>query len=183
MKQEILYNINNIEDYLNNNDDVCVISFFKHFGVDKSKYCSQLYKCSFIDNETGITYNSAEQYMMANKALLFNDIDTYDMIMSESEPVNIKQYSRMIKNFNASLWDEYKCQIVLKGNLLKFTQNNDIKEWLLNTGNDVLVYANQNDNIWGIGMSDIEPEFFNPKKWKGLNLLGFILMQVRKELN
>ncbi len=38
------------------------------------------------------------------------------------------------------------------------------------------------DNIWGIGMAKADENIYNPERWKGENLLGFALMEVRDEL-
>ena len=55
--------------------------------------------------------------------------------------------------------------------LEKFKQHPDLKDILLKTGKEVLVYADPIDNYWGIGSDG-----------KGLNKLGEILMFVRDEL-
>ena len=77
---------------------------------------------------------------------------------------------------------DHRFDIVVKGNLLKFSQNEHLKEFLVNTGNRILVEASPTDRIWGIGMQQGEPGIEAPKKWNGLNLLGFALMEVRDEL-
>ena len=38
------------------------------------------------------------------------------------------------------------------------------------------------DTIWGIGMQESDSGIANPHNWKGLNQLGFALMEVRDEL-
>ena len=48
--------------------------------------------------------------------------------------------------------------------------------------------ANQNtdknaDTIWGIGLAQDSEKIYNPNTWKGLNLLGFALMEVRDRLS
>jgi predicted NAD-dependent protein-ADP-ribosyltransferase YbiA (DUF1768 family) len=43
----------------------------------------------------------------------------------------------------------------------------------------------QNDKhyqIWGIGLPADSPDVQNPNKWKGLNVLGQVLMKVREDL-
>ncbi|WP_295221067.1 NADAR family protein [uncultured Chryseobacterium sp.] len=80
------------------------------------------------------------------------------------------------------LWDEHKYEIVKQGNLLKFSQNEKLKEFLLSTEDKVLVEASPYDTIWGIGMPETNPKAGNPSEWNGENLLGFALMEVRDEL-
>ena len=50
------------------------------------------------------------------------------------------------------------------------------------TGDSVLVEASPYDNIWGIRLAASSPEAQDPMKWRGQNLLGFALMEVRDEL-
>ena len=144
-----------------------------------TKSClSQWYDCSFeID---GILYNTAEQYMMSQKALLFNDNGTNKKIMGVKDPKQYKKLGRQVKNFSSNLWDEKKFDIVVKGNLAKFSQNENLKQFLLNTKNKILVEASPYDKIWGIGMAQDDKDIYNQDKWKGENLLGKALMKVRE---
>ena len=74
-------------------------------------------------------------------------------------------------------------EIVKKGNFAKFSQSNQLMEYLLGTGNKILVEASPKDTIWGIGLSEDSPKACNPHLWRGENLLGFALMDVRDMLN
>lgn len=141
---------------------------------------SQFFPCTFT--EMGVSYNSAEQYMMAQKALLFNDIKTYDKIMSLSNPYKIKALGRLVKNFNQEIWDKHKEDIVFNGNLLKFSQNKELCKQLLATGNKEIVEASPTDTIWGIGLAETDPDIYDKSKWRGTNLLGKAIMKVRDVL-
>ena len=127
-------------------------------------------------------YNSCEQYMMHQKALLFGDSEIAELIMNESNPKEQKKYGRMIKNFDKSVWDKNCLAIVYEGNLAKFSQNKDLKEEMLSTGNRIFVEASPFDNIWGIGMSEDSEGIENPSFWLGLNLLGQALTLVKQEI-
>ena len=132
----------------------------------------------------GVTYNCAEQYMMACKARLFpGNEDLLELILKEKDPKNHKKYGRMVRNYDDRVWSEKRAWYVYQGNLAKFSQNNNLKEFLLNTGDDILVEASPYDTIWGIGMKAGEKGIENPKNWKGKNLLGFELKSVRDTLN
>jgi len=127
-------------------------------------------------------YSSAEQYMMAGKAKLFNDEEVFEQILHIKSPKEVKTLGRKIRNFNEQKWLENRYEIVKQGNILKFNQNPDLKEYLLSTGNKVIVEASPVDAIWGIGLAQDHPDASQPQNWKGLNLLGFVLMEVREEL-
>ena len=117
--------------------------------------------------------------MMAQKALLFNDNEIFNEIMKANHPKEYKELGRKIKNFSDLKWNENKYQIVLKGNIAKFSQNEKLKAFLLNTGIKILVEASPYDKIWGIGLSADQENIENPLTWNGENLLGFALMEVR----
>lgn len=120
--------------------------------------------------------------MMAQKAILFKDDEILQKIMSANNPAVYKSLGRQIRNFDSKIWDENKCKIVVSGNMAKFSQNPKLLDFLLKTGDRVLVEASPYDRIWGIGLAKDTPDIENPFKWKGINLLGFALMEVRENL-
>ena len=128
------------------------------------------------------TYRCMEQYMMAGKAELFGDQGIRAQILECSDPKQIKALGRKVRGFEQKVWDKFKYAIVLNGNWCKFSQNRDLREFLLSTGDSVLVEASPYDAIWGIRLSTSSPEAQDPMKWRGQNLLGFALMEVRDEL-
>lgn len=135
------------------------------------------------------TFHNCEQYMMFQKASLFKDVRIKQKIIQEHNPKNIKKLGREVKNFNNETWNKYKEFIIYQGNLLKFSANEDLKEKLLNTGNKVLIETSPFDSVYGVGLDyygrDLNKQQFdvlNVDDWKGSNLLGFALMQVRDEL-
>lgn len=130
----------------------------------------------------GVDYNSAEQYMMHQKALLFGDTEIAEQIMEESNPREQKRFGRMIKNFDKALWDKNCLSIVYKGNIAKFTQNPELKEQMLATEDRIFVEASPLDYIWGIGLAEDAEGIDNPSNWLGLNLLGQALTLVKQEL-
>ena len=139
---------------------------------------SQWKRCSFI--EDGIKFNCAEQYMMYHKAKLFGDDRIAKQILELSNPKEQKKLGRLVKNFDEKIWDEHKYEIVKNGNILKFSQNPNLKKELLSTRTSILVEASPYDRVWGIGIGEMDPSRHNPKNWKGENLLGFALTEVRE---
>lgn len=102
--------------------------------------------------------------------------------MASDDPKQIKALGRKVHNFDDTIWNKAKYSIVLNGNYLKFSQNPELREFLLSTGDDILVEASPLDAIWGIRMSENNENARNPLKWSGRNLLGFALMEVRDEI-
>lgn len=71
---------------------------------------------------------------------------------------------------------------MVAGNLAKFAQNPALGEFLLGTGEQVLLEASPVDAVWGIGLAADHRDATRPAQWPGLNLLGFALMDVRAQL-
>lgn len=146
--------------------------------VDKS-CLSQWFVAPFeID---GQVYQTAEHYMMAQKAKLF-DASLFDEIVNASHPNEAKKLGRQVKNYDENVWQAQRFNIVVDANLAKFSQHTALKDFLIATQNRVLVEASPVDKIWGIGLAQEHAHAEQPKHWKGLNLLGFALMQVRQQL-
>lgn len=145
-------------------------------SITKSCF-SQWWSCKF--SVDGVEYNTAEQYMMAQKAVLFGDGKIRAEIMAASHPKQYKDLGRKISGFKQEVWDKNCREIVVKGNAAKFSQNEELKAFLLNTNTRVLVEASPYDKIWGIGMGADDPRCENPTLWLGTNFLGFCLMEVR----
>lgn len=127
-------------------------------------------------------FSSAEQYMMAEKASLFADEETRAAILACDDPAQIKTLGRTVRNFDPEVWDQAKYSIVLNGCYLKFSQNRDLRDYLLSTGERVLAEASPVDAVWGTGLAADNPAAEDPARWPGENLLGFALMEVRDEL-
>jgi ribA/ribD-fused uncharacterized protein len=130
----------------------------------------------------GLVYASAEHFMMAGKALLFGDAETADLIRAAPHPKRAKDLGRQVRGFDEQRWAERRYDLVVTGNLAKFGQHDDLRDFLLGTGSRVLVEAAPNDRIWGIGLPADHEHSTSPEHWQGLNLLGFALMEVRRRL-
>jgi ribA/ribD-fused uncharacterized protein len=132
--------------------------------------------------EDHLMYSCAEQYMMAQKAQIFEDKEIEKKIMETSDPKQIRLLGRKVKNFDEDTWNQLRYSVVLNGNYYKFAQNREMRKILLATNDKILVEASPLDTIWGIGYSESNPNVTSPQNWRGLNLLGFALMEVRDEL-
>jgi ribA/ribD-fused uncharacterized protein len=140
---------------------------------------SQWWPASFISDGA---YLSAEHFMMAGKALLFGDIRTAERIRQAPDPAVAKALGREVAGFDEQRWAGCRFDMVVAGNLAKFGQHPGLREFLLGTGDRVLAEASARDTIWGIELAADDDRAARPEHWRGLNLLGFALMEVRHRL-
>lgn len=130
----------------------------------------------------GVTYRSAEHFMMAHKARVFGDKDVEARIiatMATTSPRDVKALGRSIKGFDKKVWDEEGFSGVVQGNIAKFSQNLDLRDFLMGTIGRTLVEASPDDNIWGVGLAEQDARVLNPTQWLGPNQLGFAIMDAR----
>ncbi|MDR3221580.1 MAG: NADAR family protein [Candidatus Accumulibacter sp.] len=132
--------------------------------------------------EGDLQFCCAEQYMMYYKAILFRDAESARRIREETSPRLHQQLGRGVKGFDPEVWRDFREDIVFTGNVLKFSQNENLKALLLATGDKLLVEASPVDWVWGIGFDEDDPLRLDEKNWKGLNLLGKTLTRVRDYL-
>lgn len=117
-----------------------------HNPIEINGYLSNWYLSDFKVND--IKYSSMEQYMMHQKAIVFNDNETAKQILSSSDASKIKALGRSVKNYNDTIWNGLRQIIVFKGLLEKFCQNNELKNKLLETQNNILAECAVYDKIW-----------------------------------
>lgn len=141
---------------------------------------SQWHPSPFVLN--GVTYECAEQWMMHAKARLFGDTEAAEAILATPFPYEHKRLGREVRNYREEAWDGVRWPVVYAGTVAKFTQNRDLLEFLLATGDTRIVEASPFDRIWGIGLNGDDPRALDPEQWRGLNLLGEILTEVRNGL-
>ena len=130
----------------------------------------------------GVTYPTAEHYMMAEKARLFDDDEALAEILAAKSPAEAKAGGRRVRGFTDEVWREHREDIVRQASIAKFASDKQLRSYLVGTGARVLVEASPRDRIWGIGMGRNNPAAEKPSQWRGRNLLGFALMQARAEL-
>ncbi len=140
-------------------------------------YLGNWYDSPFIKD--GINFKNNEQYFMWRKQQLFDpsNVSLATNILNECSPAKIKNFGRKVNNFDETIWEEQKMEIMKEGLVEKFLQNRDLLNQLFNTRNAILVEASPYDKIWGIGINEKDAK--KNKEWQGLNLLGKALMEVR----
>jgi ribA/ribD-fused uncharacterized protein len=141
---------------------------------------SQWYPAPFeVD---GRRYPTAEHFMMAGKARLFGDAEVLEQILAARTPGAAKALGRKVRGFDEATWASHRFDLVVAGSTAKFSQDPALAGFLRDTGEKVLVEASPRDRIWGIGLAASHPAAEDPRRWRGLNLLGFALMAARSAL-
>ncbi|XP_076076674.1 protein irg-1-like [Mytilus galloprovincialis] len=152
---------------------------FVFFWKPDSPY-SQLYLSEFAVE--GLVFNSAEQFTMYSKAMLFEDEDIAYKVLVEQDPLEQTKFGRLVRNFDQELWDATFLPIVERGIKAKFSQDESLKATILETYPKTIVQVSPYDSILGIGLEENDPLAWDCKTWKGQNLLGKALTKVRDEL-
>lgn len=162
--------------------------FYKSQGAVLTPFVfSNFYKRPFtlpLKDGTPFVFTCVEQYMMYSKAIHFGDDESADKILNLGDvyPLRYKELGRQVSPFNEKEWSKVAPTVVKTAVKAKFVQNEDMKHYLIQTGDKILVEDSPYDRIWGSGVAAKDVKFKNPSQWPGLNQLGFILMDVRDEL-
>ncbi|MEV5514367.1 NADAR family protein [Streptomyces flaveolus] len=130
----------------------------------------------------GVEYATAEHWMMAGKARLFEDAEAERRVRAAGHPAEAKKAGRLVRAFDEAVWERERFRIVVEGSVHKFASDPALRAFLLNTGDRVLVEASPVDRVWGIGLTADDEAATDPERWRGENLLGFALMVARGRL-
>lgn len=136
----------------------------------------------YLFEENGVKFITAEHYMMYHKALIFSDNEIANKILETLHPRDVKALGRLVKNYDDKLWSKVRFDIVTQGNILKFSQNQDLMDDLIKYQDLIFVEASPVDVIWGIGLHYEDDRVLDEKQWKGQNLLGKAINKVIKIL-
>lgn len=161
------------------NTEAEAAKIFEFFWKAQSCF-SQWHTSEFT--EADITFSCTEQYMMYQKAVCFQDHEIAEKILKSNSPREMKKLGRAVKNYDDDVWESKCYDVVKRGNMLKFSQNPALKEKLFATKGKTLVEASPVDRKWGIGLASTNSKAWNKSTWKGRNLLGYAITEVRDEL-
>lgn len=151
-----------------------------HNPEEENGFLSNWYVSKFeVD---GRMFSSMEQFMMYRKAICFVDEAVAEQILKTDDVARIKELGRMVSGYNENIWNGMRQLIVYEGLVAKFSQNEALKERLLQTGDALLAECAVYDRIWGIGLSMKDEKRFDISQWRGENLLGYALMMVRNKI-
>ena len=154
-----------------------VEAVFFHKPSEPHGYLSNWYPSPF--DLDGVHYSSAEQYIMYQKCVIFGDAVSADAVLATDDPKQQQAIGRHAKGYIEKVWAGQRSLVAVRGLFAKFSQNGELKMKLLNTGDAWLVECAHGDTTWACGIRLNEPERFDAGKWRGQNVLGFALMEVR----
>ncbi|MEU7336719.1 NADAR family protein [Streptomyces sp. NPDC007074] len=130
----------------------------------------------------GVSYATAEHWMMAAKARIFGDAAAELRALEAPNPALAKKAGRLVRGFDDPVWERERFAVVVEGSVHKFAAHPALRAFLLGTGERVLVEASPMDRVWGIGLAADDERASDPRRWPGTNLLGFALMAARERL-
>jgi ribA/ribD-fused uncharacterized protein len=143
----------------------------------ENKEFSNFYETEFeLD---AVKYKSAEHAFEAVKAKTFGDEEIFQKILKAKSAQSAKSFGNKVKDFKEDTWKEKQDEVMKSVLRAKFTQNLELRKKLLDTEEKVLANADSRDKYWGIGTSANTAMAKDPKKWKGENKLGVMLMELR----
>ena len=152
-----------------------------HFFWGEEDPFSNFYPVKYYHPKHGhLMYNSEQDYMW-HKAMFFGDIDIAEKIIQMTNPIHIKHAGRLVKGFEDTKWDKVKYEIMYEVCWLKFAVHKNLRQYILDTEDSFIVEASPYDRIWGIGYYKSDALEVPMSNW-GKNLLGQVLMQVRRNL-
>ena len=156
-------------------------NFYPYCG--KNKDTNSLIIPLNFENEDGI-WKTSEHYFMWQKAKFFNDNKAAEEIKDAYHPAIAKMIGRTVHHYEDESWDENRYKAMHKAVYDKFSKIEECKKELLSDKYKSLhfVEANPFDNIWSIGIHFNDHLADDEKNWRGQNLLGKCLDQVREEL-
>lgn len=157
-----------------------VDAYFFHRPEEPHGYLSNWYTSSF--DVDGMHFSSVEQYIMYRKCMIFGDENAAKAVLATEDTAAQQAIGRKAAGYIGSVWAGMRQMVVLRGLMAKFSQNEDLKQKLLDTGDAYLVECAGSDKIWACGIRLNDDKRFNAENWTGDNILGFALMEVREML-
>lgn len=133
---------------------------------------SNIFTC-YIKGYHRDVYRSATHYFIKTKQEFFdkNNVELAKMILYETDGTKLLNYSRMIQNYDDHMWNKNRYNIMLQILNKKFTENEYLYNYLIQTENKYLLALSNKDNIWGVNIIN--------NNIIGKNLLGNALMETR----
>lgn len=111
------------------------------------------------------------------------DFELGEKIIYAKTPQVAKNLGRSVVNYSDTLWHPNRESVIDSASLLKFSQNNILREQFKIDGKGRnFVEASVRDKIYGVGLDENSPLIDEPNNWKGLNLLGHSLDRTYRKI-
>ena len=140
------------------------------FGYQDNKiskdhvFLSNFFESTFT--EDGKQYKTVEHYFQSKK---FLDQELEMLVVNSSSPRSAKRLGR-INRIDSEWWNSVRNSTMKNALGLKFTQNDDLKNKLLETNDAKLIEFSKSDRYWGGSLKGSR------------NMLGIMLMELRSLL-
>merc|ERR1712187_244603 len=142
--------------------------------------CAPGFKLS--EKDRNVKCDFSEKAIMLCKAAVMGDFDIYQKVAAAETPNEAKQLGRRIPDLDAALWNHVVCSVAFEVVWQKFHKIRPLQAVLLETRDSLITEATRADNVWGIGIDKGDTRIYRPSEWKGANVLGWALMEVRASL-
>lgn len=129
----------------------------------------------------GKKFTCSEQEFMYRKACLFDDYGVAEQILKTSDPKQIKKLGRLVKGYRDTVWGKVRYEVMYNACKAKFSTNRQAYKKLMSYPGKTFAEASPYDTIWGIGLGEDDPKALDESTWRGQNLLGKVLTQIRNE--
>ena len=133
----------------------------------------------------GHEYTTAYQAIMATMADKFGEDETAEEIRNTEDPEAIDLTWDKVEGATQKTWNMQLESTIIKINRAKFAKNPKLAARLLKTGEARIAAVppeNETDAFQGIGLTEENPNALKKSRWKGKNIYGMALEQIREEL-
>lgn len=153
---------------------------FFHLPTEPDGYLSNWYNSPF--DLDGMHFSSVEQYIMYQKCITFGDTESAKAVMATDDPARHQTIGKAASGYNDKVWAGMRQLVAMRALYAKFTQNPELRQKLLDTGDAYLVECAYSDTTWACGIRLSDDKRHDISNWRGTNILGFALMEVRERI-
>ncbi len=179
-----------------------VLILFNRPDDNEYGFMSNEYPVEF--NWKGVQYFMADQALAAEKARYFGDMAILQKIMKTRSATTMRSEARklgsqgqapptteegqeaaatnVVQQQKAAQWTSMYPKILLSVLLAKFRQHLGLRRQLLATGDAKIAFAEHRNTEEGIGLAITDARAGIEAKWRGKNMLGQSLMDIRTQL-
>jgi ribA/ribD-fused uncharacterized protein len=182
-KSHCVFDVNNLHQLPTSLDPKYVTTekkdnVFTFFGslCPLSNFHPSPFKCE------GKSFRFVEEYFFFKKAEMAKDDVNMQKVLDAESPAECKSIGYNIK-VDKGKWSAAETNVMMKALNEKFTQNPNLKDYLMKTGRMLLAEASPTDRFWGTGVGLGKVDTANQAKWKGQNKLGQLLMSLRDQFS